>query len=160
MTIEKLKKNIQEIVSEAQRLCAAKTCEGKAPVNYACIFSQSEVEYQELVSLACQLGTIVQDTKMGPVFHIAPLTTVAGDLELLKIRRPDPKRKEMGDADFTVADYESFKKKYLGKPGFNQIIRPSMEMVELIDPSHNAIAYFSCPALSTVLKINLKSKWI
>jgi hypothetical protein len=153
MKIEKLKKHIQKIVIEAQRLCATKTGEGKAPVNYACVFSQSEAEYQELVSLACQLGKIVQDTAMGPVFQIALLPTVAGKLELLKIRRPDSRRKEMGDADFTVANYENFKKKYLGKPGFSLIERPKMEMIELIDQSFNAVVYFSYPTLANILKI-------
>lgn len=158
MAIEEFKKHIQEIIAEAQRLCAAKTHESATPVNYACIFSQSIGEYQESVGLACRLGAVVQDTKMGPVFHITPIATAAGDLELLKIRRPDPKREEMGDADFTLSDYESFKKKYLGKPGFSLIKRPDMEMIELMDSSYNAIAYFSHPTLATVLKINQKSK--
>lgn len=33
-----------------------------------------------------------------------------------------------------------------------------MEMIELMDSSYNAIAYFSHPTLATVLKINQKSK--
>jgi len=64
----------------------------------------------------------------------------------------------MGDADFTAGDYESFKKKYLGKPGFRLIKRPDMEMIELMDSSYDAVAYFSHPTLATVLKINQKSK--
>ena len=154
MTINDFKKLVQEIVAEARRLSVAYTAEEKAPVNYACVFAQGEAEYQELVDLARTLGPIVQETATGPVFHIAPLATVAGNLELLKIRRPDPKRPERGDADFTVADYENFKKTYLGKPGFGIIKRPEMEMIELIGPSYNAIAYFSHPALATILKIN------
>jgi hypothetical protein len=153
MTIDQLKKLVQEIVEDASRLCAARTSEGSAPVNYACVFAQSEIEYEELVNLARQLGPVVRETAMGPVFHTAPLETVAGNLELLKIRRPDPKRKERGDADFTVADYESFKKTYLGQPGFGIIRRPEMEMIELIDPRYNVIAYFSHPTLAAVLKI-------
>ncbi len=155
MIIADLKKLIRKIVSEAQRLSSAHTSEKKAPVNYACIFAQSETEYEELINLARQLGPMVQETAMGPVFHIVPLSTAAGTLELLKIRRPDPKRLERGDADFTVADYESFKKTYLGRPGFGIIKRSEMEMIELIDPSYNVIAYFSYPALATILKINL-----
>lgn len=116
MKIEDLKKLVQEIVSEAQRLNAAHTSEKKAPVNYACVFAQSEAEYKELIDLVRRLGTIAQETAMGPVFHIAPLATAAGDLELLKIRRPCPNRPERGDADFTVTDYETFKKTYHGKP--------------------------------------------
>ena len=154
MTHSDLKKRVQEIVNEAHHLNAAHTYARDAPVNYACVFAQSDNEYAELVDLARQLGPIVQETAMGPVFHIASLDTMAGPLELLKIRRPDPKRPERGDADFTVADYEIFKKTYLGQPGFGIIRRPEMEMIELIDPAYNVIAYFSHPTLAVVLKIN------
>jgi hypothetical protein len=153
MTGDDLKKLVREIVAEARRLSNAYTSEGNAPVNYACVFAQNEAEFDGLANFARQLGPMVQDTSMGPVFLIAPLQTVAGDLELLKIRRPDAKRLERGDADFTVADYESFKKTYLGKPGFGFIKRPEMEMIELIDPSYNAVAYFSYPTLAAILKI-------
>ena len=157
MTIDDLKKLVQEIVAQAHLLCAAHTSEGNAPVNYACIFAHNAAEYEELANMAHQLGPIVQETPMGPVFHIKPLSTSAGVLELLKIRRPDPKRTEKGDADFTVADYESFKKAYLGRPEFGIIKRPEMEMIELIDPLHDAIAYFSHPTLADVLKISPKA---
>lgn len=148
---------MQEIVAEAQRLTVARASEVEAPVNYACIFSQSGAEYEELVVLARQLGPIVQETAMGPVFQIAPLATAAGTLELLKIRRPDPKRTEKGDADFTVADFETFKKAHLGQSGVSVIKRPEMEMIELADPPYNALAYFSHPTLAAILKINLRS---
>jgi hypothetical protein len=155
MTTTDLKKIVQEIVAEAQRLITARTSEGKAPVNYACIFAQSETEYAELIGLAGQMGSIAQKTAMGPVFHIAPLPTAAGNLELLKIRKPCLNRPERGDADFTVADYESFKKTYLGQTGFGIIKRPEMEMIELTDPSYKTLAYFSHPTLASVLKINI-----
>jgi len=158
MTIDDLKKLIQEIVAEARGLCAAHTSEMNAAVNYACVFAQSEAEYEKLVNLARQMGPMVQNTPMGPVFHIDPLLTAAGNLELLKIRRPDSKRKEKGDADFTVTDYQSFKKTYLGRPGFGIIMRPEMEMIELIDPAYNVLAYFSHPTLANILKINSNGK--
>lgn len=154
MTTDELKKLAQEIVAESRLLSAAHTSEPKAPVNYACVFTQSTVEYEEMVRVAHLLGPIAQDTPTGPVFHIAPLSTVAGELQLLKIRRADPKRPERGDADFTVADYESFKKEHLGRPGFGLIKRTEMEMIELIDPAYNVIAYYSYPTLATLLKLN------
>ena len=154
MKIDELKKLVQEIVAESRRLSAAHTSEHQAPVNYACVFTHSVSEYEEMIKVTRQLGPMVQDTAMGPVFHIPPLSTVAGTLRLLKIRRPDPKRPERGDADFTVADYEKFKKTYLGRPGFGIIKRAEMEMIELIDPSYNVIAYYSHPTLATVLKLD------
>jgi len=158
MTVTKLKELIRKIVAEARQLNAAHTDERDAPVNYACIFAQSTAEYEELIDAAGQLGSVVEDTAMGPVFHIAPLSTDAGMLPLLKVRRPDPKRTERGDADFTVTDYDTFKKTYLGKPGFNLIRRPKMEMIELIDPSFNILAYYSYPILADVLKLNIDIK--
>lgn len=153
MNIDDLKKLTQEIVAQARLLSARHTSEGDAPVNYACIFTQSQSEYQEMVTLARQMGPVVDETATGPVFQITPLHTDAGDLCMLKIRRPDPKRPERGDADFTVSDYQGFKKKYLGKSGFALIERPNMEMIELIDPTFNVIAYYSHPTLAEVLGI-------
>lgn len=155
MTIDELKKLAQEIVAQSYRLSNKHTAEQEAPVNYACVFTQSMSEYEEMTKVASELGTVAQDTATGPVFHIPPLSTVAGTLRLLKIRRPDPKRPERGDADFTLADYESFKKAHLGKPGFGLIKRPEMEMIELIDPSFNVIAYYSHPTLAEVLKLDV-----
>lgn len=152
MTIDDLKKMTQDIVSQARLLSTKHTTEGDAPVNYACIFCQSQPEYEELLSLARTLGTVVEETAAGPVLQIPPLATEAGELRLLKIRRPDPKRPERGDADFTVPDYQAFKNAYLSKPGFGLIERKDMEMMELIDPTFNVLAYYSHPILAEVLK--------
>src|SRR5437764_807215 len=89
MTIEELKRLAQEIVSAARQLSAKHTDQGGAPVNYACIFTQSDAEFDEMLNLAGRLGNVVQETSMGPVFQIAPISTDAGDLSILKIRRPD-----------------------------------------------------------------------
>ncbi len=152
MTTDELKAIAQEIVAEARRLSATHTDQPDAPVNYACIFTQSEAEYEEMVDIARQLGSVADETAMGPVFYISPLLTNAGTLRMLKIRRPDPKRPERGDADFTVDNYKKFKKKHLGRQGFALIKRNDMEMIELIDSSFNVLAYYSNPTLAEVLK--------
>jgi|ERR1051326_5281272 hypothetical protein len=154
MNTDELKALTRRIVAEARRLNATHTDKPDAPVNYACIFTQSPTEYEELVSVARQFGPIAEETAMGPVFHIPPISTDAGPLRLLKIRRPDPKRPERGDADFTIADYDTFKKTHLGGPGWGFIQRKNMEMLELIDPSFDVIAYYSHPTLAEVLKLN------
>lgn len=156
MNSNSLNNLIQEIVTNARALSKKHTDEHSAPVNYACIFSQNETEYRELISLTEQLGTIVEETAMGPVFRITPVSTTAGELHLLKIRRPDSNRSERGDADFTVSDYKKFKQKYLGKPGFNLIERKDTEMIELTDPVFNVLAYYSYPTLAEVLKIPIE----
>lgn len=148
MELEALKTIVLGIVEEARRLKNRRTDQPTAPVNYACIFSQSLSEYEELLRVTEGVGTIIQDTKAGPVFKIPPVSTSAGELQLLKIRRPDPGRPERGDADFTVSDYASFKLKYLSEPGFGLIQRENFEMLELVDPGFNALAYFSHPPLT------------
>jgi hypothetical protein len=156
MTLDDLKKLTQEIVAQARLLSAKHTNEPEAPVNYACIFTHSMHEYEELLQLAGQMGPIAQDTPTGPVFYIAPLSTDAGELRVLKIRKPDPKRPERGDADFTIPDYQAFKKTHLGKPGFDLIERKDMEMIELVDPKFDVLAYYSYPTLAEVLRIRAR----
>ncbi len=152
MKTDELTKIAREVVAGARTLSAMHTDQGDAPVNYACIFAQSVDEYDELLATAHQLGSVAENTAMGPVFRIPPISTDAGELSLLKIRKPDPKRPERGDADFTVSDYSNFKRTYLGRPGFGIITREDMEMLELIDPKFNVLAYYSNPPLFEVLK--------
>lgn len=154
MSPEDFKSLVRAIVAESTKLREAKTNAKGAPVNYACVFSQSEPEYEALLPVARDLGRVVQETAMGPVFYMEPFDTSAGPLRIVKVRKPDPRRKERGDADFTVSDYVAFKKTYLGKPGFSLIKRTDFEMMELIDPAFSALAYFSNPPLGEVLGLD------
>jgi hypothetical protein len=140
-----LKEFVRHVVSEARALKDRHTSEPEAPVNYACIFAQSEAEYKELLKAAESLGKVVKEMSSGLLYHIENLETSAGVLRILKIRIPDPTRPELGDADFTVSDYPSFKKKYLSHPGFKLITRPEMEMIELMELNCPVRAYFSHP---------------
>ncbi|NTW14795.1 MAG: hypothetical protein HGA38_00320 [Candidatus Moranbacteria bacterium] len=151
MTTDELLGLVRDIVDDAFRLSVKRTSEHVAPVNYACVFTQSADAYEETFAAAKLLGRVVTETTTGPVFLIRPIPTDAGDLRILKIRKPDPKRRERGDADFTVPDYESFKGKHVGTPGFSVIVRPEMEMVELLDPSSDVLVYYSHPTLGEVL---------
>ncbi|MBI5467164.1 MAG: hypothetical protein HY975_03040 [Candidatus Kerfeldbacteria bacterium] len=143
----------REIVSDAQALFRKHVNMLDVRVNYACIFSHTDEEYSTLDALAQQLGKVVEATPTGSVYQIQPLDTVAGLLQLLKIRKPDSTRPERGDADFTVTDYSAFKVEYLGQPGFSLIERPDMEMMELVDPAFNVRAYFSHPTLLEQLSV-------
>jgi hypothetical protein len=128
----------------------------RIPVNYSCIFTQSEKDYKKFNSEAISRGKVVKQTEKGNIYLLKkPIETVAGTLRIVKIRKPDPKRPERGDADFTVADYPAFKKEYLNKPGFKLIERPDMEMIELADKDFDVLAYFSHPTLAETLGIKL-----
>ena len=153
MNVKNLIKSVQEIVKRANILKDKHTSEKNAPVNYACVFCQTDEQYDSLVALAQEIGKVIEETPTGPLFHIQPLDTIAGNLQLLKIRKPDATRPELGDADFTVLNYPKFKNKYLPQKGFKLIVRKNFEMIELTDPKFNIRAYFSNPPLDKQLKI-------
>jgi len=154
MDTENLKNLVKDIVETATMLKDKHIEYKNAPVNYACIFAQSEKEYKELLDASNKLGKVLEKMSSGVLFQISPLETVSGPLQILKIRIPDATRPERGDADFTIPNYLALKKKYLGKPGWGLIRkREDFEMLELIDPEFNVRVYFSNPPLDVQLNI-------
>lgn len=153
MTPEALQHLVQEIVRKATGLKDRHTSEKGAPVNYACVFSQSREEYEKMAEAARRMGKVVKETATGPVFLVRPLETVSGSLRLLKIRVPDKTRPERGDADFTVKGYPSFRDRCLRQKGFRLVVREGFEMVELMEPGCEVRAYFSHPTLGEMLGI-------
>lgn len=149
-----LKIFVGDLVEKASVLKNKYTDEKFAPVNYACVFSQNDEEFKALLESASQIGKIVKETPTGPLFHIHPIDTVSGKLKLLKIRLPDKTRPERGDADFTVGNYDNFKKKTLPTKFFKLIERKEFEMIELMEPGCDVRAYFSNLPLAKQLKIS------
>ncbi len=142
---------VKNIVLQASYLKDKYTDEVNASLNYACIFSQSESEYTELESATKKIGKRIKETKSGYIYHIRDIETNAGILKILKIRVPDVTKPERGDADFTVSNYQDFKKKYLPQPQFLLIKRPYMEMIELMEKGFIVRTYFSDPPLDKQL---------
>jgi hypothetical protein len=93
MTLSELQILTKEIVKQAQILKDKHTNEGPSPVNYACIFSQNENEYQKLMQAVETIGKVIKETPTGNLYQINPIKTSAGLLRLLKIRMPDMTRK-------------------------------------------------------------------
>lgn len=151
--IQELEALVKDIVRQAKRLKDKYTQEQNAPVNYSAVFCRTQNEYGELVKVAKGMGRVVDDTPTGPVFQIKTISTVSGELKLLKIRAPDQTRPERGDADFTVRDYGLLKAACLRRPEFKLIERENFEMIELSTNSFNVRAYFSNPPLDKQLGI-------
>ena len=150
MNVDELILLVKEIVEKAIKLKDKHTNQNSALVNYCCIFSQSNEEYESLINVTNEIGKVIKKTPTGPLFHIS-LETISGKLLLLKIRKPDTTRPERGDADFTVDNYPNFKKKYLSQSGFKLIERETMEMIELVDSEFDVRVYFSDPPLDKQL---------
>ena len=144
---------VADIVRESCELKNKHTDEINSLVNYACIFSQSDDEFDALKKHADQVGEVIEQTLSGPLYHINPIETVSGSLKLLKIRQPDATNPERGDADFTVSDYHSFKSKYLSQESFKLISRQDFEVIELVDSDFNVRTYFSHTPLDEQFEI-------
>ena len=145
---------VSYIVDKSIQMKDKYTNANDAPIEFACFFCQNDTEYKKLTAEIQKLGKVVQDTPTGFTYLLnQPLETKAGSFRLVKIRKPDPLRKERGDTDFNT-NYPEFKKKYGKKPNFELIDRDSFEMVRLSVPNQDVMVCFSSIPLSRVLGIN------
>lgn len=146
---------VKDIVNKSNILKNKYTDEINAKVNYACIFCKDEDEFNNYIAiLKKDNNDIIEDTYSGPLFRLKDLETVAGMLKLLKVRRYDDKHLDLGDADFTVNNYEKFKDKYIDKPNFKLISGDGYEMLELMEEGNEVRTYFSNPPLDEELGID------
>ena len=111
------------------------TDEQNVSIDYVAIFAKDTDEFENMLCCAESLGSEV-DKKMLKTGHTfllrEPLETTAGNVSYLKIRKPDPTRTQRGAPDFTIPNYQEFKKKYLKSSGnFTLMVREDYEMIEL-----------------------------
>jgi hypothetical protein len=141
--MDDLRTVVNQIVSKSVELKNKYTEEKTAPVEFACIFCQTDEEYKKFTDEVKELGKVVEDTPTGFTYLLSePLQTIAGPLSLVKIRMPEKSRKERGDADFNT-NYSEFKNKYLNQPNFELIKRDNFEMLRLSEPGNNVMVCFS-----------------
>ncbi|MFR0823350.1 MAG: flavin reductase family protein [Clostridia bacterium] len=139
-----MEKLIQTIVKQSKEL-NDKYISNKVVINYCCIFAQSQEQYEDLEGKTQEIGRIISNTKTGNLYQINPIETIAGPLRILKIRKPDITRPELGDCDFKIDDYEQVKKIVLNRDNFKLIEREKFEMLELMDKDFNVRVYYSNP---------------
>ncbi len=155
MDINDIYELVKNIVEKSNYLKNKYTDEIKAKVNYACIFCKNDDDFNNYIELLKNDNNdIIEDTYSGPLFRLKDIETVAGTLKLLKVRRYDDKHLDLGDADFTVCNYEEFKNKYENKQNFKLISGEGYEMIELMEEGNDVRAYFSNLPLDEELGIN------
>jgi len=120
----------------------------KTELRYVCIFTQNQAQYEQIESILAKAGRVVDDTPTGNVYKIPPIETEAGSFEILKNRKPDQTRPELGDCDFALDDYESFKRDNLRRDGFALIKRANSEMIEYMENGGDVRIYFTNPPVS------------
>lgn len=153
MTNEEFNDLINYVVKKCVELKNKYIDESNLQIDYICLFSHNKEEFSEFIKHASKIGTIINETKTGPVFKFhSPLKTIAGNARVIKIRLPDTTRKEKGDVDFTT-NYQEFKKKYIDHKNFSLIVREKFEMLELRDNEFDVLVYFSSIPPSKLLGI-------
>jgi hypothetical protein len=153
--MDKLISTINYITNRSTELKNKYTNALSAPVDFACVFCQSEEEYGELTKEIEKLGKIVEKTPSGFTYLLSnSIKTKAGPLKLVKIRKPDL-RKERGDADFNT-NYAKLKEKYLNDPRFELVKYATFEMLRLSDPCFDVMTCFSNVSKSKNLGIKLQ----
>lgn len=126
-----------------------------APIEFACIFCQSQEEYYSYVYSIKSLGRVVEQTKMGDTYFLdKPIFTNAGTLRFVKVRKLDSQRPEQGDADFNT-DYDQFSIRYKNDSRFELVERENFKYLRYSDPNFDVMACFSNIPKSKVLGIKL-----
>lgn len=138
-----LEKTVIYIVGESVKLKNEYTDEIHAKVEFGDVFARDENEYQQLTDVINKLGTVVFSGPTGNIYSLKnPIETVAGNLYLVKIRKPENKLRFRGDADFDT-DYPKLKQKYQSNFNFELIVRDKFEMLRLSDPDFDVMTCFS-----------------
>jgi hypothetical protein len=122
------------------------------------VFAHFDDEFDLLVDLTKQLGTVDSEHN-GPYIKLtAPLSiengrfelngkmhTVHTKIEMIRIRKPDPYRMQVGCCDLEVPfdspDLEDVKLSLNQNSSPRYIDRPDLKMLELFDPNIDVLAY-------------------
>ena len=139
---EELLEAITYVAKKTTSLCKKITGD-EYPISSLTIFSHYPEEFEKLKIVLLALGEFDHESN-GPFVKLhQKLKLPNNELELLRVRQPDPYRMQVGCNDFKVPDYEEFKKKNLEQNPNNLrlIKRSEYEMIEFFDPDFDVLAY-------------------
>ncbi len=139
---EKLLEAVQYVAADTTGLCK-KITGHEYPIGSLTIFSHYPDEYAQLKEILMRMGKLDHENN-GPFVQLNnPIKLLNNDLQLLRIRQPDPYRLQVGCCDFQIPSYEEFKKEFLDKNPNNLrlIKRSEYDMIEFFDPDFDVLAY-------------------
>jgi hypothetical protein len=113
------------------------------PLKSVTIFSHYEDEFKSLKEMLLEMGEKIGEEN-GPYVRLNQGISAAGnEIDLIRVRQPDPYRMQVGCGDFMVADYKKFKKEFLvgHSKNLRVINRPAVEMIEFFDPDFDVLGY-------------------
>ena len=137
-----LNERIFSIIENIQKLRTICYPDNILPIEYLTIFSHSEEDFQELRSQLQKDGDETEANN-GYKYQLSNILEYKGEsISLVRIRKPDIHRPELGCGDLTYEenDYPILREIAL-KKGLDIILRDGYEMIELSDFNINVYAY-------------------
>ncbi len=133
---------IQDVMDQIQDLRAYCYPQYDLPIEYLTIFSQSEEDYHNLREALREIGDETEANNGFKYNLKTPLNHNGESLNLIRIRKPDIHRKELGCADLTYREQDYQKLRALAlETGLDIILRDGYEMIELSNFDTNVYAY-------------------
>jgi hypothetical protein len=138
---DELMEAIHYVAMETVKL-GKKTINQEFPIKSVTIFSHFPDEFEKLKEIVFKIGSL-QSENHGPYVKLnKPIKVGGSDLQVIRVRQPDPYRMQVGCSDFQVPDFEVFKNKYLDQvKNLRLIKRPEYAMLEFFDPDFDVLAY-------------------
>ena len=145
-----IRQRIEKIIKEVQKLIKVCYPNHDFKISFLTIFSQSDQDFEELRKILQGLGQ-ESEANNGYKYKLdTPISYSDEDIELVRIRRPDVHRKELGCADLTYSEKDYLKYRDIAlEKGFDITLRKDYEMIELSD--------FKIPAYVYLVKDEIKS---
>ncbi|HCC67850.1 TPA: hypothetical protein DEP90_01385 [Patescibacteria group bacterium] len=133
---------IYKIIEEVKKLRTICYPDHTLPIEYLTIFSQSKSEFEKIRTFLQRAGK-ERDANNGYKYILKESITYLEEIiEVVRVRKPDIHRKELGCADlkYKTQSYNNLRDTAL-KKGFDIILRERYEMIELSDFNINVYAY-------------------
>lgn len=134
-----LLKSVKYVVTQNTKLCE-KTIGKRLKISYITIFSHYENEYKILEKILNKIGKYYNENNGLRVVVNKPIRIGSNLITHIRVRKPDPYRKQVGCTDFDV-NYGEFKGQYLGSKHLRLIERKDYEMIEFYHPDFDVLGY-------------------
>ena len=137
-----LEQRITKIVSDTKKLIKIFYPQFGLKAECLTIFSQNENDYLELINMLSKIGD-KSEAHNGFMFTLHNKLEILGEtIDLIRIRKHDVHRHEVGCCDFSYKDsnYQKMREIALDK-GLDIVVRKEYEMIELSTFEIEAYAY-------------------
>jgi len=133
---------IEKIIDHIQLLRTIYYPHYELPIEYLTIFSQSEEDFNNLKESLKEIGDETEANNGFKYNLKKPVNYNGESLNLIRIRKPDIHRKELGCGDLRYKDQDYTDLRNIAlKKGIDVILRDGYEMIELSDFDINVYAY-------------------